>query len=93
MSETITPPPQTDLEGTTESTDTTVQPPSATPHTPQSPPSLLSDIPGSGTLVPIDEIEALNSRERNMRIFEEIVENIRTIGLKKPITVTERTPE
>lgn len=44
----------------------------------------------SVTMVPIDRIEILNSRDRNMKVFEEIVENIRTIGLKKPITVTER---
>jgi ParB family chromosome partitioning protein len=48
------------------------------------------DTPESVTLVPIDRIEVLNSRDRNMKVFEEIVENIRTIGLKKPITVAER---
>jgi ParB family chromosome partitioning protein len=46
--------------------------------------------PDSVTLVPINRIEVLNSRERNMKIFDEIVDNIRAIGLKKPITVTER---
>jgi ParB family chromosome partitioning protein len=51
---------------------------------------MQSDTPESVTLVPIDRIEVLNSRDRNMKIFEEIVENIRSIGLKKPITVTER---
>jgi ParB family chromosome partitioning protein len=48
------------------------------------------ETPESVTLVPIDRIEVLNSRDRNMKVFEEIVENIRTIGLKKPITVAER---
>lgn len=52
---------------------------------------MLDDIPEAATLVPIERIEILNSRDRNMKIFEEIVENIRTIGLKKPITVTERS--
>ena len=42
------------------------------------------------TLVPINRIEILNSRDRNMKVFEEIVDNIRAIGLKKPITVAER---
>jgi len=42
------------------------------------------------SFVPISRIEILNSRERNMKVFDEIVENIRHIGLKKPITVTER---
>jgi len=40
--------------------------------------------------VPISRIEVLYSRDRNMKVFEEIVDNIRSIGLKKPITVTER---
>ena len=51
---------------------------------------MLPDTPDSVTLVPIDRIEVLNSRDRNMKVFEEILENIRAIGLKKPITVTER---
>ena len=46
--------------------------------------------PETVTLVPINRIEILNSRDRNMKVFEEIVDNIRTIGLKKPITVAER---
>jgi ParB family chromosome partitioning protein len=33
----------------------------------------------------------LNHRERNAKAFEEIAENIQTIGLKKPIAVTPRT--
>ena len=51
---------------------------------------MQNDTPESVTLVPIDRVEVLNSRDRNMKVFEEIVENIRSIGLKKPITVTER---
>ena len=51
---------------------------------------MQNDTPESVTLVPIERIEVLNSRDRNMKVFEEIVENIRSIGLKKPITVTER---
>lgn len=42
-------------------------------------------------MIPVDRIEVLNSRERNGRIFETIVENIKDIGLKKPITVTPRS--
>jgi ParB family chromosome partitioning protein len=62
------------------------------PDDPQQPLLLTTMVnaPESVTLVPIQRIEVLNSRERNAKIFEEIVENIRTIGLKKPITVTER---
>jgi len=40
--------------------------------------------------VPIESIEVLNPRERNSRAFNEIVANIRAIGLKKPIVVTPR---
>ncbi|SAK98992.1 stage 0 sporulation protein J [Caballeronia temeraria] len=40
--------------------------------------------------IPIDRIEIINHRERNSRIFEEIVGNIQAIGLKKPIVVTSR---
>ena len=41
-------------------------------------------------LIPIDLIDVLNTRDRNKRIFDEIVGNIKAIGLKKPITVTPR---
>lgn len=44
-------------------------------------------------MIPIDQIDVLNPRDRNKRVFEEIVGNIKTIGLKKPITVTPRTGE
>ena len=46
--------------------------------------------PSELQMIPIDRIEILNPRERNTRVFEEIVCNIKTIGLKKPITVTPR---
>ena len=39
-------------------------------------------------MIPMDRIEVLNPRERNNRIFEVIVGNIKTLGLKKPVTVT-----
>jgi len=41
-------------------------------------------------MIPLDRIDVLNHRERNAKIFDEITENIKTIGLKKPITVTRR---
>lgn len=52
----------------------------------------MTQVHNSGALqmIPIDQIEILNPRERNTRVFEEIVSNIKTIGLKKPITVTPR---
>ena len=54
------------------------------------PTPILLTTPDAVTLVPINRIEVLNSRERNNKIFNDIVENIRAIGLKKPITVTQR---
>ena len=44
---------------------------------------MMTDTPESVTLVPIDRFEVLNSRDRNTKVFEEIVENIRSIGPKK----------
>jgi len=46
--------------------------------------------PGELQMIPIDQIEVLNPRERNERVFDEIVGNIRAVGLKKPVTVTPR---
>ncbi len=45
---------------------------------------------GMVRMIPIELIDVLNPRERNHRVFEDIVGNIKTIGLKKPITVTPR---
>jgi len=41
-------------------------------------------------MVPVDAVDVLNPRERNDKVFDEIVVNIKRIGLKKPITVTPR---
>jgi ParB family chromosome partitioning protein len=54
---------------------------------------MMTGTPDAVTLIPIERIEILNSRDRNMKVFEDIVDNIRTIGLKKPITVAERPAE
>ena len=51
---------------------------------------MIRDIPEAVQLIPIDRIEVLNSRDRDTKVFEEIVGNIKAIGLKKPITVTQR---
>ena len=42
------------------------------------------------TLIPTDQIRILNPRVRTWRTFEEIVDNISRVGLKRPITVTKR---
>lgn len=44
-------------------------------------------------LIPLERIEVLNPRERNPRKFDQIVDNIGAVGLKKPITVTPRPGE
>lgn len=41
-------------------------------------------------MIPINRITVVNPRVRNQRTFKEIVDNIAKIGLKKPITVTQR---
>jgi ParB family chromosome partitioning protein len=51
---------------------------------------MMRETPEAVRLIPINRIEVLNSRERNTKVFEEIVGNIKAIGLKKPITVTQR---
>ncbi len=52
----------------------------------------MSRPPPTGELrmIPIDSIEVLNPRDRNGRVFEEIVGNIKALGLKKPVTVSPR---
>lgn len=42
-------------------------------------------------MVSIDAITVLNPRVRNKRIFQELVNSIANLGLKKPITVSQRT--
>jgi ParB family transcriptional regulator, chromosome partitioning protein len=41
-------------------------------------------------MVPVGLVDVLNPRERNGKLFQEIVGNIKAIGLKKPIAVTPR---
>ena len=42
-------------------------------------------------MIPVDQIVVLNPRDRNGREFEQIISNIRNLGLKKPVTVTRRS--
>lgn len=48
---------------------------------------------GEIRMIPVDRVDVLNPRERNEKIFDEVVGNIKSIGLKKPITVTPRKAE
>jgi ParB family chromosome partitioning protein len=43
--------------------------------------------------IPIDQIRILNPRVRNRRNFQEIVQSIANVGLKRPITVSPRKRE
>jgi len=43
--------------------------------------------------IPINEIRFLNPRVRNRRNFQEIVQSIAKVGLKRPITVSPRTTD
>jgi ParB family chromosome partitioning protein len=45
------------------------------------------------TTIPIDQIRFLNPRVRNRRNFQEIVQSIANVGLKRPITVSPRKSE
>ncbi len=40
-------------------------------------------------VVPLSRIHVLNPRSRNQRIFAQLVESISTVGLKRPISITE----
>jgi ParB family chromosome partitioning protein len=42
-------------------------------------------------LIRIEEIHVLNPRTRNKRVHRELIENIQSIGLKRPITVSRKT--
>lgn len=44
-------------------------------------------------MLPVERIRVLNTRDRNQRGFESIVDSIRNVGLKKPIIVTPRSDE
>ena len=47
-------------------------------------------VQGAIVLISIEDIHILNPRVRNQIIAEEIRQNIRNVGLKKPITVSPR---
>ena len=41
-------------------------------------------------MIPVNGITVLNPRARNKRVFQELVTSIERLGLKKPITVSQR---
>jgi ParB family chromosome partitioning protein len=44
-------------------------------------------------MVPIADVVVINPRARNRRVFNEIVESIALVGLKRPITVTRQSTD
>ena len=44
-------------------------------------------------LIPIERIAIPNPRERDKRIFQELVDSISKVGIKQPITLTRANPE
>jgi ParB family transcriptional regulator, chromosome partitioning protein len=52
-----------------------------------------SESPNRVNTIPIDQIRLLNPRVRNRRNFQEIVQSIANVGLKRPITVSPRKSE
>jgi ParB family chromosome partitioning protein len=50
----------------------------------------MSDLTPEIRMVAVDLITILNPRVRNKRIFQELVDSIAHLGLKKPITVSQR---
>jgi ParB family chromosome partitioning protein len=51
---------------------------------------MASEKPPVVEQIPLEQIEVVNPRVRNMRVFKEIVDNIAQLGLKRPITVARR---
>lgn len=51
---------------------------------------IVNAVQKQATLIPTERIRVLNPRVRNRRNFEEIVDNIAKVGLKRPITVSRR---
>ncbi|WP_433951855.1 plasmid partitioning protein RepB C-terminal domain-containing protein [Brevundimonas diminuta] len=49
----------------------------------------MSDVPDI-LMIPVSAITVLNPRARNKRVFQELVTSIERLGLKKPITVSQR---
>lgn len=52
----------------------------------------MSDTDREIRMIPVVAITVLNPRSRNKKIFQELVNSIATLGLKKPITVSQTGP-
>jgi ParB family transcriptional regulator, chromosome partitioning protein len=50
----------------------------------------MTDTPPDICMIPVHGINVLNPRQRNRKVFNELVNSIAHLGLKKPITVSRR---
>jgi ParB family chromosome partitioning protein len=50
----------------------------------------MTEEPSEIRMVPVNAVTVLNPRARNKRVFQELVTSIEHLGLKKPITVSQR---
>ena len=51
---------------------------------------MVAEASQTAELIPVDQISVVNPRVRNRKVFDQIVENIAELGLKRPITVARR---
>jgi ParB family chromosome partitioning protein len=51
---------------------------------------MVAETVQTAELVSVDQISVVNPRVRNRKVFDQIVENIAELGLKRPITVARR---
>lgn len=51
---------------------------------------MVAEASQTAELIPVDQISVVNPRVRNRKVFDEIVESIAELGLKRPITVARR---
>lgn len=61
--------------------------------TPSHPAALARDSQTHVQTIPVERVRVLNPRVRNKRSFQELVDSIRQVGLKRPITVRLRPGE
>ena len=51
---------------------------------------MVAEASQTAELIPVNQISVVNPRVRNRKVFDEIVESIAELGLKRPITVARR---
>ena len=51
---------------------------------------MVAETSQTAELIPVDQTSVVNPRVRNRKVFDEIVESIAELGLKRPITVARR---